>query len=109
MEWWTHLWLNEGWATWMENYAVNAFFPEFKMWEQFGSRTQQHSRSMQFPQSNPAAWSFRSRRLTVSFCCSVCAFCFGSVQRFEHVVRSRLASQLTPDRRSEAHATIVCI
>lgn len=80
MEWWTHLWLNEGWgqrtqhtpradssqtseptpemltveiptrfcvdflfllvsATWMENFAVNAFFPEFKMWEQFGPKT----------------------------------------------------------------------
>ncbi|EQC33310.1 hypothetical protein SDRG_09289 [Saprolegnia diclina VS20] len=35
MEWWTGLWLNEGFAHFMEYEAVNAIFPEWKMWENF--------------------------------------------------------------------------
>ncbi|HET9947045.1 MAG TPA: M1 family metallopeptidase [Patescibacteria group bacterium] len=35
MEWWTYLWLNEGFAAYMEYLATDAVFPEWKMWEQF--------------------------------------------------------------------------
>ncbi|OEL15600.1 Aminopeptidase M1-C [Dichanthelium oligosanthes] len=35
MEWWTHLWLNEGFATWMSNLAVDSFFPQWNIWTQF--------------------------------------------------------------------------
>jgi len=35
MEWWTHLWLNEGFASFMENLTTAALYPEFKIWEQF--------------------------------------------------------------------------
>lgn len=35
MEWWTHLWLNEGFASYMEFVAVAEFFPEWHLWEQF--------------------------------------------------------------------------
>ena len=31
MEWWTHLWLNEGFATYMENLCVDSLFPEWEM------------------------------------------------------------------------------
>ncbi|TMW67946.1 hypothetical protein Poli38472_007618 [Pythium oligandrum] len=35
MDWWTGLWLNEGFAQYMEFDAVNAIFPEWKVWELF--------------------------------------------------------------------------
>ncbi|KAL5489625.1 hypothetical protein EMCRGX_G018741 [Ephydatia muelleri] len=35
MEWWTHLWLNEGFATWIEYLCVDRLFPEYQMWTQF--------------------------------------------------------------------------
>ncbi|KJE96694.1 aminopeptidase puromycin sensitive [Capsaspora owczarzaki ATCC 30864] len=35
MEWWTDLWLNEGYATWVGWLAVHELFPEWNVWEQF--------------------------------------------------------------------------
>jgi len=35
MEWWTHLWLNEGFARFMEFIAVTEFFPEWDYWTDF--------------------------------------------------------------------------
>ncbi|XP_021640891.2 aminopeptidase M1 isoform X2 [Hevea brasiliensis] len=35
MEWWTHLWLNEGFATWISYMATDKLFPEWKIWTQF--------------------------------------------------------------------------
>lgn len=35
MEWWTHLWLNEGFASWIEYLCVDHCFPEFDVWTQF--------------------------------------------------------------------------
>lgn len=35
MEWWTNLWLNEGFATWMANFALAHLFPEWDIWTQF--------------------------------------------------------------------------
>lgn len=35
MEWWTHLWLNEGFASYMECFAVDRLFPEWDMQTQF--------------------------------------------------------------------------
>ena len=37
MEWWTHLWLNEGFARFLEFFAVNDIFPEWNIWTQFVS------------------------------------------------------------------------
>ena len=35
MEWWTHLWLNEGFASYMEYVCVDALFPEWHMFTEF--------------------------------------------------------------------------
>ena len=35
MGWWSHLWLNEGFATWAGWLAVDALFPEWRVWDQF--------------------------------------------------------------------------
>lgn len=35
MRWWTDLWLNEGFASWVEYLAVDKIFPEWHMWTQF--------------------------------------------------------------------------
>ncbi|VDN16382.1 unnamed protein product [Dibothriocephalus latus] len=37
MEWWTHLWLNEGFATWIEFFAVDYCFPDYDIWVGFSS------------------------------------------------------------------------
>ena len=35
MEWWTHLWLKEGFATWIEYLCVDHTHPEFEIWTNF--------------------------------------------------------------------------
>eukprot|EP00656_Telonema_subtile_P050572 TRINITY_DN658_c0_g1_i1.p1 TRINITY_DN658_c0_g1~~TRINITY_DN658_c0_g1_i1.p1 ORF type:complete len:682 (+),score=187.52 TRINITY_DN658_c0_g1_i1:183-2228(+) len=35
MQWWDDLWLNEGFAAWMQNFSADHLFPEWALWEQF--------------------------------------------------------------------------
>jgi len=35
MEWWTDLWLNEGFATWVGNFAIDNFYKDWDIWTQF--------------------------------------------------------------------------
>ena len=35
MAWWDDLWLNEGFASWAENFSADQLFPNYQMWNQF--------------------------------------------------------------------------
>lgn len=39
MNWWCDLWLNEGFASWMQHSAVDFLFPEWSIWEQYTADT----------------------------------------------------------------------
>ncbi|MDP2788859.1 MAG: M1 family metallopeptidase, partial [bacterium] len=39
MGWWTHLWLNEGFASYIEYLAVDKLFPKWDIWTQFSTNT----------------------------------------------------------------------
>jgi len=45
MEWWTHLWLNEGYASFVEFLCVAHLFPEYDIWTQFVTDT--HIRALE--------------------------------------------------------------
>ncbi len=39
MEWWTHLWLNEGFASYIPYLAITELFPEWNVWDKFATDT----------------------------------------------------------------------
>ncbi|KAJ8774038.1 hypothetical protein K2173_009469 [Erythroxylum novogranatense] len=53
MEWWTHLWLNEGFATWVSYLATDSLFPEWKIWTQFLDETTEGLRLDGLEESHP--------------------------------------------------------
>ncbi len=62
MRWWTDLWLNEGFASWIEYLAVDHLFPDWKMWTQFIVDEQQqalrldsleHTHAIEVPINHP--------------------------------------------------------
>ena len=43
MDWWTDLWLNEGFASWIEYLCVDYCHPEYEIWTQFLSQDYSHA------------------------------------------------------------------
>ena len=46
MDWWSELWLNEGFATWVGWLAVDHFYPEFQVWCQFVTEAMQTAQQL---------------------------------------------------------------
>ncbi|KAF3775501.1 Aminopeptidase M1 [Nymphaea thermarum] len=53
MEWWTHLWLNEGFATWVSYLATDVLFPEWNIWTQFLDQSTEGLRLDALAESHP--------------------------------------------------------
>ncbi|MFS7974548.1 putative membrane alanyl aminopeptidase [Helianthus anomalus] len=53
MEWWTHLWLNEGFATWVSYFATDTLFPEWRIWTRFLEETAEGLQLDALEQSHP--------------------------------------------------------
>ncbi|KAK4479549.1 hypothetical protein RD792_015066 [Penstemon davidsonii] len=60
MEWWTHLWLNEGFATWVSYLVTNILFSEWKIWNLFLQETIGGLRMDSLEQSHPIEKSLAS-------------------------------------------------
>lgn len=53
MEWWTDIWLNEGFATWISYLATNTLYPEWNIWNNFLEESMNGLRMDALEQSHP--------------------------------------------------------
>ena len=61
MKWWDDLWLNEGFASYVENVGVNKYQPDLKMMDQFVLRNIQRSMALdQLATSHPISVSVKN-------------------------------------------------
>lgn len=54
MEWWTDLWLNEGFASWLEVFIADQLYPDWQLWDQFISDSYLVAMSMDALESSHA-------------------------------------------------------
>lgn len=46
MQWWNSLWLNEGFAAFMEHFGTDALYPEYHIWEQYTIGAYRHAQML---------------------------------------------------------------
>ena len=78
MEWWTHLWLNEGFATWIEYLCVDHTHPEYEIWTNFLSREYASAMSLDalansHPIEVPSIQTLHSVMHVLVLCTCLCA------------------------------------
>ena len=62
LKWWTHLWLKEGYATWIEFLCVDHLFPQWDIWTQFLTDTLNPAKSLDsLSSSHPIEVSLNSK------------------------------------------------
>lgn len=71
-EWWTHLWLNEGFASWIEYLCVDHCFPEYDIWTQFVSADYTRALDLDALDSSHPIEVGRGAFIPGKICLSVC-------------------------------------
>ncbi|KAJ3683358.1 hypothetical protein LUZ60_013585 [Juncus effusus] len=100
MEWWTHLWLNEGFATWVSYLVVDVIFPEWNTWTQFLHETSNGMRLDALSESHPIEVEIKHANEVDSIFDSI------SYEKGANVIRM-LHSFLGPDRFQKALAAYI--
>ncbi|KAL2493256.1 Aminopeptidase M1 [Abeliophyllum distichum] len=67
MEWWTHLWLNEGFATWVSYLVIDKLFPEWKIWNRFLQEMKSGLHMDALEQSHPIEVEIHQARSVLEF------------------------------------------
>ncbi|CAI9753742.1 unnamed protein product [Fraxinus pennsylvanica] len=67
MEWWTHLWLKEGIATWVSYLVTDKLFPEWKIWNRFIQDMTSALRMDALEQSHPIEVEIHQARSVLEF------------------------------------------
>lgn len=87
MEWWEDLWLNEGFATWMETGVTHELYPSWSMWEQFITDMQGRALSLDALRSSHPIQVPIKRAEEVEQVFDAISYCKGgSVVRMVHAV-----------------------
>lgn len=90
-EWWTHLWLNEGFASWIEYLCVDHCFPEYDIWTQFVSADYTRALDLDaLDNSHPIEvcnrWVYLSHSTQISQCAPVLFVAFKSLCGLQEVL-----------------------
>ena len=123
MEWWDDLWLNEGFATFMQTLSADALFPEWKLWDQYITDDLDRARSLDGLRSShpvqvpiPKAEDVEQVFDAISYCKGACVvrviYHVLGAERFRQGVRAYMkkhawGNTVTDDLWNAFQATVV--